>query len=395
VVDYAQVPVDDLKPFGMNPRQGDVGAISISLEANGQYRPIVVNRRDNTILAGNHTWHAAKSLGWATIDVGYVDVDDETAARIVLVDNRTNDLADYDRNILADLLSTVFEESGPDGLVGTGFDLGDFDEAVAQSGDGPRDRWNDRKQQGTPLSEKVETNQIWSVGPHILGCGDSRDPNWWKTLLAGQQASLVFTDPPYGINYSGGADVEREGLAGDTPEEAPKLLADSLDAVSGSVTAGAGCYVCLPSGDTLPTFGTVLSERKLWRWVLIWCKDVMTIGRGDYHPQHEIMVYGWWPTGPHHKVVDRTETSVWHIPRPTDSDLHPTSKPVELPARAIRNSTKHGQIVVDPFAGSGSTLIAAHREGRVGVGNEIEPGYVNAALGWLEVETGVERVRVL
>jgi hypothetical protein len=127
-LEYAEVPVTDLQPFGMNPRQGDIGAISISLEANGQYRPIVVNKSDMTILAGNHTYHAAVSLGWEKIQVGFVDVDPETAARIVLVDNRTNDLADYDQNILLELLEQVYEESGPEGLVGTGFNLDEMEE---------------------------------------------------------------------------------------------------------------------------------------------------------------------------------------------------------------------------------------------------------------------------
>lgn len=128
MIEYADVPVADLQPFGLNPRQGDVGAITVSLEANGQYRPIVVNKRDMTILAGNHTYHAALALGWERISVGFVDVDDETARRIVLVDNRTNDLADYDSNVLAELLETVYNESGPDGLVGTGFNLDDFED---------------------------------------------------------------------------------------------------------------------------------------------------------------------------------------------------------------------------------------------------------------------------
>lgn len=391
MIEYAEVAVDTLQPFGLNPRQGDVGAISVSLEANGQYKPIVVNRRNMTILAGNHTYHAALALGWEKISVGFVDVDEETARRIVLVDNRTSDLADYDKNILNDLLSEVFDKEGPEGLLGTGFDLDDYQEVQAEAD--KRDRWNDRTLQGDPTHGEVQTGQIWAVGGHTLGCGDSRDTDWWDLLLNGRSASLLVTDPPYGVDYSGGADLERTKLAGDTPTEAPPLLAATLDALTPHMGSGAATYVCLPLGDVLPAFAQVLSDRNLWRWGLSWCKDVMTIGRADYHPQHELIVYGWFP-GSHHKVTDRTETSVWHIPRPKDSDLHPTSKPVELPARAIRNSTRPGQLVVDPFAGSGSTLVAAHRENRVGVGNELDPGYVNMALGWLEQETGETRVRV-
>lgn len=336
MIEYANVPVDELKPFGMNPRQGDVGAISVSLEANGQYRPIVVNRPDMTIL--------------------------------------------------------VFDESGPEGLIGTGFDLDDFEEIAAAAGN-TRSPWDDRTKQGTPQAGDVGPDQIWSVGPHIVGCGDSRDPAWWTTLLHDRQPHLLFTDPPYGIDYDGGEGLERDKLVGDTPDEAVPLLAAVLDAIEPVMASGAGSYICLPSNNILPSFAAVLAERNLWRWGLVWCKDRAPLGRGDYHQQHELIIYGWYP-GPRHPVADRTETSVWHVPRPSDSDLYPTSKPVELSARAIRNSTRPGHIVVDPFAGSGSTLIAAHREGRVGVGNEIEPGYVNAALTWLETETGLSREQV-
>lgn len=391
VIEYAEVPVKDLQPYGLNPRQGDIGAISVSLEANGQYRPIVVNKADNTILAGNHTYHAAVSLGWEKIQVGYVEVDEATAQRIVLVDNRTNDLADYDKNVLADLLELVYEESGPEGLVGTGFDVEDYDEALAVAS--KSSPWDDRRMQETAAAEDVKTGTIWQVGPHFIGCGDSRDPKWWERLLNGRKPALMFTDPPYGIDYSGGG-VEREALAGDTPDEAVPLFAAVLDAIAPSMGSGAATYVCLPTGDILPAFARILTERNLWRWGLVWVKDNATFGRADYHQQHELIVYGWHK-GKHHPVEDRSETSVWQVPRPSDSDLHPTSKPVELPARAIRNSTRPGALVIDPFAGSGSTLVAAHRENRVAVGNEIDPGYVNMALGWLETETGAPRQRLL
>lgn len=391
MLQYATVPVEDLKPYGLNPRQGDVGAISVSLEANGQYRPIVVNKRDNTILAGNHTYHAAVSLGWDTIQVGYVDVDDQTAQRIVLVDNRTNDLADYDRNVLADLLELIVQESGPEGLIGTGFDPDDYAEAVAVAN--RQSPWDDRTKQGTADAGEVKLGTVWQVGPHVLACGDSRDPDLWTELLDGRTASLLFTDPPYGIGYGGGGGVERERLAGDTPDEAIPLLGNVLDAITPVMSLGAATYFCLPAGDIFPEFVALIDGHGLYRWMLAWVKDNATFGRADYHQQFEAIVYGWYP-GSHHKVEDRTETSVWNVPRPKDSDLHPTSKPPELAQRAIRNSTRPGAIVVEPFAGSGSSLVAAHRENRVGIGVELEPGYVNAALGWLETEVGTDRVRI-
>lgn len=133
------VNIDDVHPYDGNPREGDVGAISISLETNGQYRPIVVNQRDGRILAGNHTWKAAKALGWQQIAATFVDVDDETARRIVLVDNRSNDVASYDEYALVELLQAVVADRGVAGLVGTGFDGDDLDELLADMTADPLD----------------------------------------------------------------------------------------------------------------------------------------------------------------------------------------------------------------------------------------------------------------
>lgn len=124
-----RVPIGTLKPYPGNPREGDIGAIVTSLEANGQFRPIVVNRRDMTILAGNHTWKAAKSLGWDQIAVTYVDVDETQAKKIVLADNRSNDLATYDEFALVSMLRSLAEEDAGH-LIGTGFDGDDIDSLI-------------------------------------------------------------------------------------------------------------------------------------------------------------------------------------------------------------------------------------------------------------------------
>lgn len=126
-----RVTIDDLSPYPDNPREGDIGAIAVSLEQNGQFRPIVVNRRDMTILAGNHTWKAAKYLGWSDIAVTFVDVDDQQARKIVLADNRHNDLASYNDDTLAQLLQDIVTSEGVEGLLGTGYDGDDLDTLIS------------------------------------------------------------------------------------------------------------------------------------------------------------------------------------------------------------------------------------------------------------------------
>jgi hypothetical protein len=162
------IPLDTIRPYDGNPREGDVGAIAVSLERNGQYRPIVVNRRDMRILAGNHTWKAARSLGWERIAATFVDVDEEQARRIVLVDNRSNDVASYDNAALAELLQSVVAEDGVAGLVGTGFDGDDLDELLADLnpdfdpvGPDEQPRLDQRNAEGPCPSCGFE----WRVGP--------------------------------------------------------------------------------------------------------------------------------------------------------------------------------------------------------------------------------------
>lgn len=166
------VPIGSVRPYGDNPREGDVGAICVSLERNGQYRPIVVNERDGQILAGNHTWKAAVQLGWDEIAATFVDVDDETARRIVLVDNRSNDVASYDEYALVELLEEIVAEQGVNGLVGTGFDGDDLDEllrdlASAGAVNDPEAEWV-----GMPEFEQNDLNAAASVKVHFPSTED-------------------------------------------------------------------------------------------------------------------------------------------------------------------------------------------------------------------------------
>jgi hypothetical protein len=332
------------------------------------------------------------------VQVGWASRTDAEAKAALIALNRTTILGGW---VDASLLSILDElsDGGTDvaGLQGVGYDGDDLEELRARLAgldDEPGDPWNDRNFQERPGGGEVARGQIWRVGDHLLACGDSRDPDVWQRMLGPRRADLVFADPPYGIDYDGGAGVERETLEGDASiEEATQLLADVIDTLSHhAVRAGACLYVSLGQGDVFPPMSTVLAERNLYRWMLVWVKDTATFGRSDYHQRHEPIVYGWWPGGAHHPVTDRKQNSVWEIARPKDSDLHPTAKPVELVQRAVENSTTPGDIVLDPFAGSASTLVAAHRAGRVGVGCEWEPGYVRASLDRLATETGEKPV---
>lgn len=406
------LPLAGLEADPRNPKAHDLDTIDASVGRFGIIDPIVRDDRTGRLISGHGraaTLRAMQERGEAPPDgvrvdaegnwlvpvtVGWASRTDTEAHAALIALNRTTELGGWVDDELLGLLDELSAQDG--GLDGVGFpteDIEDLRSRLEGLNEEGRDPWRDRALQAKPDPGETRTGQVWKVGAHLLACGDSRDPALWRRLLGEQRAVAMFTDPPYGIGYSGGGGVEREALDGDaTSEEAVSLLTDVLDAVTQaeSLGPGAASYVCLPSGTAFPPMASLLLDRGLYRWLLIWVKDNATFGRADYHQQHEVIVYGWWP-GARHPVLDRTQTSVWSVPRPSDSDRHPTEKPVDLALRALENSTDPGGLVIDPFAGSGSTLVAAQRSGRVGVGVEVEPGYVSEALRWLEDETGESR----
>jgi len=379
------VPTDRLLPHPDNPRRGDVAAIKDSLERNGQYRPLVVSRRTFEVLAGNHTLLAARELGWSQIAVTFVDVDAEQARRILLVDNRTNDLAGYDTQDLVDLL-----EGLPD-LEGTGYDhdaLGDLLDELAPD---PVE-----EDEPPPLPEEPETRpgDLLVLGAHRLLCADARHPESYDRLLGDKRCEAMWTDPPYGVSYEGKTKaalrIEGDGAAG-----LEGLLSESFAAADTALCAGARLYVAHPAGALSLVFGNCfLAQGWTLRQTLVWVKDAFVLGRSDYHYRHEPILYGHKPgegrigRGARGWHGDNAQDSVLEVPRPRASFEHPTMKPPELVERCLANSTRRGQLVLDPFAGSGSTLVACQASGRAARLLELDPRYCDVIVGRWERLTG-------
>jgi DNA modification methylase len=400
------VPLADLKADPSNPKQHSIDTIDASIGRFGVAEIISIDDRTGYIISGHgrtKTLRAMQERGdtppkgvkvddngdWLVpILKGWSSRTDQDARAALIALNRTTELGGWIDEALLEHLQMLAAEEALDGV---GFDEDDIEALRARLADLDSDKadpWSDRNLQTKPASGDVKFGQVYRIGSHLIGCGDSRNPQNWKSLLGDVQPALMFTDPPYGIDYSGGGGVEREKLEGDGADEAIPLFAAVLDALLPLMKPGASTYTCLPSGDIFPQFVTLLSERDLYRWMIVWVKDRATFGRADYHQQHEVILYGWLPNGPHHPVVDRKQTSVWSVDRPKDSDDHPTAKPVGLALKAILNSTDEGDVVVDPFGGSFSTCQAAQEAGRASVSIEWEPGYVAAALRRLEAVTG-------
>ncbi len=382
--DVQLVPVTDLERHPDNPRQGDVGAIIQSIEAHGFYGTIIAQASSRRVLAGNHRLEAARQLGIDAVPVIYLDVDDQQAQRILLVDNRTNDLATYDDTALTDLLQQLM----PD-LSGTGFDASDLDELLAELDPGER-KGTDTTPIEPPADPTTKPGDLWILGDHRLVCGSSTDPTAVERVLAGDRPDILATDPPYGVAYVGKTDdaLTIKNDAG-TPEQTRDLFRDAL-AISG-LKPGGVFYATVPDGPLSRWFIDAVEQglgADALRQQLVWVKDRFVMGRSDYHYRHEPILYGWATGAAHYFIDDRTQDSIWEIPRPSASREHPTMKPVPLFERMLDNSSKPHDIVYEPFGGSGTTLLAAdnlHRRARV---IELDPAYCDVIIDRWQRHTG-------
>lgn len=382
-------PVDGLKPHPRNPRQGDVGAIYTQIDQHGFYGAIVAQRSTGYILAGNHRYQAALHAGMQQIPVAWLDVSDREALEILLSDNRTADLATYDDNELAAILKELWAEERD--LRGTGYDADDLDQLIEDL-----DR-EERASDGGPATDKLEQlqrqwgtteGQIWTIGLHRLMCGDSTNADHLDLLFAGARAQLVYTDPPYGVDYDGGTKV-REKLEGD--QRGTDIYAAFLPHAVARSEDTAAFYIWHAGGVSLPVLQAIDANRLQVRAQIIWNKNQAQYGAlsAQYKQKHEPCFYchkkgkapGWH--GPN------TEVSVWDVDRERANDYHPTQKPIELAERAIRNSSSRDHIVADFFAGGGATILAAERLDRRCYAMELHPGYVAVILQRL-ADAGLE-----
>jgi DNA modification methylase len=387
----SRVAVEALVLYPGNPRRGAVDAIAESLRRHGQLRPAVINTRDSRVLIGNHMLLGARKLGWVEIDVIWVDLDDDAARRLLLLDNRLSDIADYDVQELLAMLSSVED------LDGTGYEQADIDELLDGLAPPPLD---EDVLMAVPAKPITQPGELIELGEHRLICGDARDPQTYERLLGDEQAGLLWTDPPYGVEYVGKT-ARRLRIANDSSAGLASLLGEAFAAINTVMAPGAGVYVAHPAGPLMGVFVAAFLEAGwLLRQSLVWVKDSMVMGRSDYHYRHEPILYGYKPAlagrlgrGGAGWHGDNRQTSVFEIDRPRSSSEHPTMKPVELIEIALRNSSARGAVVLDPFAGSGSTLVAAERTGRRARLVELDPGYADVVIARYEALTGATAER--
>jgi DNA modification methylase len=380
--------VASLRPHERNPRTitaPRLAALKADLDADPEMlraRPLIA-LPDGRVIAGNQRLRAVVELGWETVPAVYADLDENRAREWALRDN--NQFGEWDEEALGVYLKEMVDAGAE--LARTGFTDSELEQYLASAANGVPlvDPDPPPLPEGEPESR---IGEVYELGSHRLMCGDTTDPAQVAELMSGEQAAILWTDPPYGVSYAAKNEflnrVDKGNrlqtpIEGDhqTPGQMLELWQAAFSAVRPVLRPGASYYVTGPQGgDLLLLLLSSLKEAGFpLRHMLVWAKNNHVLGRCDYHYKHEPILYGWVEGAAHVFYGATGETSVWEIPRPHRSDLHPTMKPVELVARALRNSSRVGELLLDPFAGSGSTLIAADQLDRRCYCLEIDPRY--------------------
>jgi DNA modification methylase len=381
-----EVPLERLQAWPENPRtitSARLADLKRALTADREMllaRPLLA-LPDRTVIAGNQRLLAARELGWRTIPVLTVDLDWVRAREWALRDN--NEFGDWNEPALADLLAEMQREGADLGL--TGFSSADLDR-ILEGLPGLEDPDDvPPLPKGKPESKPGE---LYELGSHRLLCGDATDAGQIALLMAVEQAEVLWTDPPYGVEYAGKTAAALT-IANDDPAGLPSLLADAFAAADTVLAPLGRFYVCAPAGPRGTDFRLAVRDVG-WRLhqVLSWVKHSAVLGHSDYHYQHEDVLYGYKsglgrPGRGRHRgsrwYGGNDQASVFFVDRPARSLEHPTMKPVGLIAAMLRNSSLRGDVVLDPFAGSGSTLIACEQLGRRCFAVEIDPRYCDVA----------------
>ena len=384
-------PVDKLIPYARNARthtDEQVAQVAASILEFGWTNPILASG-DGVIIAGHARLAAARKLGMTEVPVIVLDHLSPTQRRaLVLADNRLAMSAGWDEEMLRIELTALKEDSFDLDVVGfTNGELEEFLRDPEQTSDGLTDADAVPDEQ-----EKVVTvpGDLWLLGEHRLLCGDATSLDAVRLVLDGGLADMVFTDPPYNVDYVGKTakklKIGNDALAGKFYE----FLRDASTNIL-AVTKGA-IYMCMSSSELHTLFQAFSDAGGHWSTFVIWAKHHFTLGRSDYQRMYEPILYGWRDGTQHFWCGDRNQGDVWFIKRPMANLEHPTMKPVELVERALRNSSKTRDTILDPFGGSGTTMIACEKAGRQARLLELEPRYCDVVVRrWQEYTGDVAR----
>lgn len=381
------VEIDKLIPYINNARTHSVEQINklrSSLREFGFINPVIIDR-DYGIIAGHGRVLAAKEEGIDKVPCVLVDYLTETQKKAyILADNRMALDAGWDEELLKLEIEALQGEDFDVGL--TGFDEKDLADLFKIDEEEVKDDDYDL----TSALEKaafVEKGDVWVVGRHRLVCGDATNEEDVAKLMDGKKANLILTDPPYGVSFksSSGLTIQNDSMKND--EFYTFLLAAFKNMVA-YLEPGGGAYVFHADTEGLNFRKAFIDAGLHLAGCCIWVKNSLVLGRSDYQWQHEPVLYGFLQNGKHKWFSDRKQTTIWNFDKPKRNENHPTSKPLDLLAYPLRNSTQANAIVVDTFGGSGSTLMACENSNRVCYTMELDEKYASVILRRYVEDTG-------
>jgi DNA modification methylase len=380
--------LDKIIPYARNARkipEAAVDKVAASIREFGWRQPIVVDR-EGVVVCGHARRLAAQKLGLKEVPVHVAENLSPAQVRAYrLLDNRSHEETSWDEDLLGlELLD--LKGMGVD-LDLTGFDSDEIDEYLQRGSGGRCDEDAVPEIPETPVSA---VGDLWSMGRHRLLCGDATVLASYEKLMGAERAELTFTDPPYGVDYEGKTKKKLKLQNDSLGSEFEGFLRTACENLL-RFTDGAA-YVCMSSSQIATLQRAFTAAGGHQSTFLIWVKNAFTLGRSDYQRQFEVLLYGWREGGSHYWCGARNQGDVWLIDRPQVNDLHPTMKPVALIERAIANSSRIHSVVLDPFGGSGNTMIACEKTRRRARLMELDGRYVDAAVGRWQKFAGAEAV---
>ena len=367
-----QMNIDDLVLYENNPRNNDgaVDAVAASINSFGFKVPIIIDK-NNVVVCGHTRVKASKKLGMTEVPcIVADDLNEEQIKAFRLADNKVSELAEWDMDKLAEELKQIDMD-----MLQFGFE--DLENSLER--DVLEDEFDEEEE--LPVNPYSKKGDVFILGKHRLMCGDSTIKEDVDKLTDGKLADMIFTDPPYNVDYEGGVDDNgsKMKIQNDKQSDADfkEFLQKAFDNMALHCKNGGSIYCCHADTEGLNFRTAFINAGFKLAECLIWVKNSLVLGRQDYHWRHEPILYGWKEGAGHYFIDDRSQDTIWEYNKPKVNDLHPTMKPLELVGRAIKNSSKKGELVLDLFGGSGSTMIASEQIDRSAMLMELDEKYVD------------------
>lgn len=372
------IDIEQLIPYANNARHNEkaIDKVANSIQEFGFKNPIIVDK-NYEIIAGHTRLLAAKKLGMA--EVPTIKADDLTPEKVKafrIADNKTAEYSEWNFELLAQELEELKLENYDLSL--TGFDFSEAEQLLDSLKEETEEVEEDDFEIEVPENPITQKGDVWLLGKHRLMCGDSTNQSDVIVLMDGRKANLIVTDPPYNVDYTGktkdALKIENDKMDNDSFYE---FLLEAHKRMYEVADDGASLYVFHADSEGLNFRKAFIEAGFKLSQCCIWAKQAMVMGRQNYHWMHEPVLYGWKPTAAHYWNSDRKQTTLWQFDRPFRNEYHPTMKPIPLICYPIKNSSKIGDLVFDPFGGSGSTLIACQETDRICYTMELDEKYAD------------------